>query len=71
MDEYVCLLISIVNDDILEEYAVKFKRDKVKEETLEYPMELENRKRLADFLPGYVVQGPIMAIREIDGIYIK
>jgi len=72
MNDDISWLITVLFNDELMRYAVKFKRKFLPGDCADYPMEPENRKLIHDLLPDHIRSlGPIVAIDGLFDVYEK
>lgn len=71
MSDYVCLLVTILNIDVLLKCAIRIKHEQITGDVLEYPMEPENRLQIHALLPEHVKScGPIVNVEEIFEVHV-
>lgn len=73
MSDQICFLVTILSRDnsSLLRCALRFHRDSVDEEVIEFPMEFESRDVLRAMLPLHVRNsGPIVGVEEIFEVHI-
>lgn len=64
MSEYACFLLTLLYENRILKVALKIRRDLLKGDCFEFPMEPENIKQLESFLPAHA-KYPILDVEDI------
>ena len=71
MSNYICWLVTVLDDTELIKCALKVNRDYLTGDCAEYPLEWENRIQIHKLLPLHVQScGPIVAIEKISEVEV-
>lgn len=72
MNDDICFLLTLTDGNVLQQVALKVRREKLRDDCIDYPMEPENRDQLFDLLPLHVQEfGKIVAVEEIFEVVVK